>query len=243
MHRIPISSKDISGQEIIISDKHQIHRLKDILRIKVNEQVGVFDEQANEYLCQVQDLAKNRLILRIKHKLMPRLSKTKITLACAIPKKGKFDDIVDKLTQLAVDRIIPLKSERVIVKLDKRKECLRQERWQKIAYNALLQSQRNTAPQIDAPQQIEELLGQTQGFDLKLIATLSGRRKALREIIGERSRRNILILIGPEGDFTEAEVNLAVSVGCIAVSLGESVLRVDTAAIAVASFIRLYEEP
>ncbi|PIP18804.1 MAG: 16S rRNA methyltransferase [Candidatus Omnitrophica bacterium CG23_combo_of_CG06-09_8_20_14_all_41_10] len=181
--------------------------------------------------------------MRIKSRRIPgELNvKLRLTIACAIPKKSKFDDIVDKLTQLGVYRIIPLKTERVVVKLDKRKEELRSKRWNRIALSASQQSQRNNIPVVEPVQKFKDVLVRSKDFDLKLIPTLAGQRKSLPEVIlSLLPMAKILVLIGPEGDFSDGEIKLALENGFIPVTLGDLVLRVDTAAIAVVSFIRLY---
>jgi len=86
------------------------------------------------------------------------------------------------------------------------------------------------------------VLAESEDFDLKLIPTLLGERESLKNILTKPKCRNILVLIGPEGDFTPEEVALAKQAGCIPVSLGDLVLRVETAAIAAVSFIRFYAE-
>jgi 16S rRNA (uracil1498-N3)-methyltransferase len=151
-----------------------------------------------------------------------------------------MDDIIDKLTQLGVDRIIPLETERVIVKWDKNQRVRHLERFQKIALNASQQSQRKALPVIEPIKDIKEVISTAAGYDLKLIPHLMGERKTLKEIFIKNRPKNILVLIGPEGDFSSAEVALAKRAGFIPVSLGDLVLRVETAAVAIASFIRLY---
>lgn len=244
MQRLYSPSQNISGNKISIDDKEQIHHARDVLRIKEDEEVIIFDDKGNEYRSILIEYLPKSMTFKIKEikKPNPELSKIKITIACAIPKGSRMDEIIDKLTQLGVERIIPLETERVIVKLNKHKRILRQERWKKIALNATFQSQRNTLPIIEPIKNIGQLLSDSGSFDLKLIPTLAGERKLLKEALGKPKPRNILVLIGPEGDFTEEELDLARSRGCIPVSLGDLVLRVDTAAIAVMSFIRLYED-
>lgn len=95
---------------------------------------------------------------------------------------------------------------------------------------------------IESVKNLVEVLSSKDEYDLKLIATLSGQRRILKELIAKSKPKNILILIGPEGDFTGREVRLARKAGCIPVSLGKLVLRVETAAVAIVSFIRLYED-
>jgi 16S rRNA (uracil1498-N3)-methyltransferase len=152
-----------------------------------------------------------------------------------------MDDIVDKLTQLGVERIIPLKTERVIIKLDKDKEVSRLARWRKLAQAAAEQSQRQNLPVIEPIKDLKEFLVQAKTlYDLKLISTLmDSKRKSLKEIFKGLKPQKVLVLIGPEGDFSPEEVDLAKKSGCIPASLGDLVLRVETAAIAVVSYIRL----
>ena len=242
MHRFYVSSQGISVDKIIILDKKQIHHLKDVLRLKVKNRVIVFDETANEYTADIERISSQGISLKLKEKRKPTASKKfQLTVACAIPKRAKMDDIIDKLTQLGVERIIPLKTSRVVIKWDKHKEIKHQKRWKTIAQNASEQCQRNTFPIVDAIKNIGEVLADSDSFDLKLIPTLVGKRKSLKEIFLNTYPRNIMVLIGPEGDFTPEEVGLALKNGFIPLTLGELVLRVDTAAVAVTSFIRLYE--
>jgi len=243
MPRLYVSSQNISGNKITVVDKKQLHHLRDVLRLKVKEEVIVFDNQGHEYIAEIDNLSPQRMILKIKEKKKNIMrDTTKITIACAIPKKSKLDDIIDKLTQLGVDRIIPLETERVIVNLDEKKKAARLTRWRKIAQSSSLQSQRNNLPIIDPVRNLKEVISGAQEFDLKLIPTLLGERKTLKEILQKSQYKNILIFIGPEGDFTPQEVTLARQAGCIPVSLGDLVLRVETAAIAVVSFFRFYAD-
>ena len=242
MRRFFTSCQNIKQDKISIEDKSEIHHIKDVLRLTEGEEVNIFDDKGNEYRAQIESVSTENIMLRIKQKSASRgFSKIRIAVACAIPKKAKMDDIVDKLTQLGVDRIIPINTERVIIKLDKHKASLRHERWQKIAINASKQSQRNIVPVIDQVKEFKDILRESGNFDLKLIPALIGERKTLREVFKNCRPKSILILIGPEGDFTEAEVSSAKNRGFIPVSLGELVLRVDTAAIAVAAFLKFYE--
>ena len=224
MPRLYASSQNISGNKITIADKDQLHHLRDVLRLKAKEEVIVFDDQGCEYITEIENLSSQRVILKIKEKKKNIMrAKPKITIACAIPKKSKLDDIIDKLTQLGVDRIIPLETERVIVNLDEKKKGSKLTRWRKIAQSSRLQSQRNDLPVIDPVMDLKEVLLLAQEFDLKLIPTLLGERKTMKEILQKSQYKNILIFIGPEGDFTQQEVTLARQAGCIPVSLGDLV--------------------
>lgn len=240
MHRFFVSTQNINGASIVIPDKAALHHIKDVLRFKAGDKVIAFDERGNEYHCAIKQLS-GEVILDIRETFLARQKKERFNLAiaCAIPKKAKMEDIIDKLTQLGVHRIIPLKTERVVVKLDAQKELKKAVRWRKIALCASEQCQRNNLPVIDKIREIKEVLSEPNTFDLKLIPTLCGKRKLLKEILLTPGYKNILVIIGPEGDFTQQEVELAKDAGFIPVSLGGLVLPVDTAAIAIASYIKL----
>ena len=241
MRRLYIPCKNISNGRINIYDKDNLHYLKNVLRVKPGDGFMVFDEKGNEYLSEVKELTPESINLSVKETLKRIKDKNlHITVACAIPKKSNMDDIVDKLTQLGVDELIPLETKRVIVKLNNKKRALKLTRWKKIALNASLQSQRNDTPVISLVKDIKKVLADSNGYDLKIIPTLEGSRKSLKEVISKFKPRNILVLIGPEGDFSDEEVALAKKSGCIPVTLGDLVLRVETAAVAVASFLKLY---
>jgi len=203
MHRFYCPAKEITSDTITLSDLQQMHHIKNVLRLKTKSELIIFDERKNEYLAGIEKIQPQRIILKIKTKINPSVrNRLKISVACAIPKKSKMDDIVDKLTQLGVDRIIPLETERVIVKMASQKRNARIERWKRVVLNACQQSQRKDLPIIECIKNIDELLAEASFYDLKLIFTLQGERKSLKEILGQAKPRNILLLIGPEGDFT-----------------------------------------
>jgi len=245
VNRFFIEQINTADKIIILSDTAQLHHLRDVLRIKPKETIAVFDRLGNEYLACVMEINLSCAKLAIKETRPANDLDIQITVACAIPKKVKMDDIVDKLTQLGVACIIPLQTERVIVKLDKQKKIQRFQRWEKIAFSAVKQSQRSKLVVIKPVMEFKELIANTQGFDLKLIPTLEAERKTLKHIFNQDAAgrfKKIILLIGPEGDFTHQEVVLAKEAGFFPVSLGRQVLRVDTAAIAAVSFIKLHAE-
>ncbi len=243
MNRFFIENIKLLDNFIILDDPAQVHHLKDVLRLKLREKAAVFDKLGNEYIVLVNEVGSKSVKLEVKEKRLPDNSGIQITVACAIPKNVKMDDIVDKLTQLGVECIIPLETERVIVRLNKQKKIERLKRWEKISLSALKQSQRSKFVNIHPIVEFKELVLAAKNFDLKLIPTLEGERKTLKELFSRPSAKieNVLVIIGPEGDFTPQEVALAKEAGFIPVNLGKGVLRVDTAAIAVVSFIKLNE--
>lgn len=240
MHRFYIPKVSLTCGKLSISEQQILHYMRDVLHLKPAEPVLVFDSGGSEYAGIIDMIQANKAIITVKEKIPHRnKSATALTIACALPKRAKFDDIIDKLTQLGVVRIIPLFTGRVIVKLDKDARASRHKRWQRIVISAAQQSQRSSVPILDDVTDIKKFLRETAAFDLKLIPNLSGERKELKDVLRNSYAKNILVVIGPEGDFTPEEVAMAEAAGFVSVSLGEQVLRVDTAAVAVAGFIML----
>ena len=163
----------------------------------------------------------------------------RITVACALPKKSKIDFIVEKLTEIGVERIILLKTERTEVVLKDHSKKIA--RLSKTAESVLKQSGNLFMPKIEFLNFKELLKSKSkEEVDLAVIANLSNDAKSFKEVIGVSTYRNILITIGPEGDFTPEENELAKKAGFICVSLGSAVLKVDTAAIVAAGFVKLF---
>lgn len=238
MNRFFCSSEVISKDKIIIHDKGQIHHARNVLRLKTNDRLAVFDEKGNEYITEIEEISVKNMTLKIREKHQSgSKDEFSITIGCAIPKKSKMDDIIDKLTQLGVDKIIPLITERVIVKLDKDKKSQRQKRWQKIALSASKQSQRNTIPLVEAVVDFQEIIRSAQDFDLKLIPNLTGERRTLKEALAGKKPKSALVLIGPEGDFSPEEISMAMKAGFIPVTFGDFVFRVETACLYIASVL------
>ncbi len=238
MNRFFCRFSDVQGNKIIISDLNELHHLKDVLRFKSGEKAAIFDDIGNDYSAKLENIsATTAEFLVLEKKSRPDAPKIWIAIACAIPKKSKIDDIIDKFTQLGVDRIIPLISERVIVKLDEDKGLKRHKRWVNIALTASKQSQRSSVPVVDPVTPFKELIDRSKEFDLKLIPNLLGERKALKEVFGKAKPKKVLILIGPEGDFTVKEIAAAIQAGFIPVTFGDQVFRVETACLYIASVL------
>ncbi len=240
MHRFFLFSENVGSELIKVTDAGQAHHLRDVLRLRVKEKLVLVDRQGREYLCELVSLRPQPL-LQVKERLdMPVRKRVRLTIACCLPKNSDFDGIVDKLTQLGVEKIIPMESSRSIVRLDERRAQMRLERWKKIAQSASSQSQRNVVSLIEPVRKFKDVIREAGDYSLKLIPTLAGDRLALAKLLSSKKPERIILVIGPEGDFTESEVAAARDKGFCPVSLGDFVLRVETAAVASASFIMLY---
>jgi len=238
MQRFYCPPENISADAISITDPKQIKHIKNVLRYKAGDAIRVFDGNGFEFQGLIQNIHKDKLEIKIENKTFIKKSFPAITIAVAIPKNVKMDYIVEKLTELGADRIIPMLTTRTVVRLNEKNKPDKLERWQKIAIYASEQSQRPYVPEIGPIMQTGEVLGKSKDYDLALIPTLFGERKQVKDTL-KANYKSVLVLIGPEGDFTPEEVASAKKCGCVSVDLGKTVLKVDTAAIAVAGFIRM----
>jgi len=221
-------------QQPLLSAEEAHHALH-VLRLKVGDMLNAFDGRGHEAQARIAEITKDSVRLTILQRSNTPSLPCRVTLAQAIPKKS-MDLIVQKATELGVASIVPLLSERSVVKLDE--DSRRMDRWHGIALEACKQCGNNWLPEIQPPRKARDFLDSPGKFDLKLIASLQPDSKPLKAILGEAPKpSSILILIGPEGDFTPAELGLAKSAGCLPLSLGPLVLRADTAAIYTLSIL------
>jgi 16S rRNA (uracil1498-N3)-methyltransferase len=211
----------------------EAHHATHVLRVKAGDTVNIFDGRGHEAQCRFGDAGKLTILQQSTTLPLP----CRITLAQAIPKKN-MDLIVQKATELGVAGIVPLVSERTIVQLDE--DSKKVERWREIALESCKQCGNNWLPEIHVPQKARAFLDAPGTFDLKLIGSLQPDSRPLKHILGTYALSHlstVLILIGPEGDFTPAELSAAQSAGCLPLSLGPLVLRADTAALYTLSIL------
>jgi 16S rRNA (uracil1498-N3)-methyltransferase len=218
----------------------EAHHVLHVLRLKVGDTLNVFDGRGHEAQCAIAEISKDTVRLNVLTQSTTPALPCRITLAQAIPKKS-MDLIVQKATELGVATIAPLVSDRTLVKLDD--DSRKMGRWREIALESCKQCGNNWLPEIQPPQKACDFLGALPNAELKLIASLQPDAKPLKTILsvasapGHSSTSSVLILIGPEGDFTPAELNLAKSAGCLPLTLGPLVLRAETAAIYALSIL------
>lgn len=243
MHRFFLPHESISGDTITISSRGQLRHVKHVLRLRKGQKVCVFDDNSVEYEAVVDRIEEASVSLNITAKKSPSSRPgVCLTIACALAKQAKMDDIVDKLTQLGVQRIIPLNTERVIVRWDAAQRARHLRRWQSIAVSAAQQSQGNCIPRVDPVTDFDDLLAADGEYDLKMIPTLAEDLPHIGTTVHARKPSRILVAIGPEGDFSSAEVARAVRQDFLPVSLGSRVLRVDTAVVSVAAYLHFHAE-
>ena len=215
----------------------EFHHCVNVLRLQSGDPVVIFDGLGMEIQTSIKDISKKvaYLDLNNQERIISPTRKTKIALAQAIPKGKNMDLIIEKGTELGVNHIYPFISERTIIRLNQSDSIKKQEKWQRVAIEACKQSGQNWLPKVEQPQKLLSMIDSLiHEFDLVLIASLQPAAKHLKQILLNRTTRHpesILILIGPEGDFTLSETAKAIGAGAESMTLGPITLRTETAAI------------
>ncbi len=243
MHRFFLSQTSLDKETIALCDPQEIHHLKNVLRLKSTQQIRIFNTEGQEIVGTITLITKNHIEIRRDYVIpLKKKRPMDLVLACAIPKRAKFEFIIEKCTELGVAEIIPLKTARTEVLVDNERVQKKKDRYQTVAVNAAKQCGRRDVPKILPICSIEEVLKSFDQSTLMLVACLSAVESLLTVLEKQdlKKFKRIIFFIGPEGDFTKEEVDFARQLGCIGVSLGSTVLKVDTAAIAIVSCANLY---
>ena len=242
MHRFHLPPASCR-ENLLQLDGREAHHALHVLRLQRGERVSVLDGAGNELLCDVDSAAKNSLVLAVKEKKFTPAPPCSITLLVAIPKGKLIESIIQKAVELGAHRIVPLLTERVVTQLDDDGAEAKREKWQTIAIEAIKQCGAPWLPKVEAPQTIAEFLAHGEKIELSLIGSLQTERKHPRAWIQEFQKTHGRLpssagaWIGPEGDFTLAELKLIEAAGAKPVTLGALTLRVETAAIYCLSFL------
>ena len=243
MHRFHIPDADFTQSTIELTNKKEIHHFKNVLRLKKDAIIFVFNERGEEARIKILSVHDDKVIGERMSLEKNQMNGPYIILACAIPKKSKFETIIEKTTELGVDEIIPLKTNRTEIQLRDERLAKKQTRFETVALNAAKQSQRRRIPLIHPVTSFSLALENLSKISTVIIPSLQKDRRPIFAIFKKISdAKKISILIGPEGDFTKEEYQLAADHGALAVSLGETVLKVETAAISSVACIKIFFE-
>lgn len=241
MHRFYSPNADFSQKNIFITDPHELHHIKDVLRLKKGARIQIFNGRDQEADVCLEAILAEGFKVSVCEVRQGRVSSSRIILACAPPKKDKFEWIIEKCTELGVDEIIPLKTRRGEVVFTKERMAGKLARFEKVVINASKQSKRLSTPKVHQMTELSAVLNALDPQGLHLFPSLNGHPPHIKEVLsGPSAPQTVTIFIGPEGDFTPEEVLMAQKAGCLEISLGTTVLKVETAAIAAVSFVRFW---
>lgn len=238
MSRFYIKPDNVKKDRIYVGGE-EAHHILDVMRLKKGDRVIAFDGIKNEYFGVIEDISKKSLVIKIeKIKESEAQKNYRITLAQAVPKMDKMDYIIQKTTELGVDSIIPMDTKRSVVKLKKEKISLKRKRWQRIAQEAAKQCGRNSLAAIEEYLDFKGALEKIKFYDLALMPSVFPfKKESLKRRLSTFGGRSILVFIGPEGGFDPVELDAASKEGVVFVSLGENILKCDTAAISAVAMI------
>jgi 16S rRNA (uracil1498-N3)-methyltransferase len=237
MHRFYISPENWNPGGLALIGP-EAHHARDVLRMRAGEKLVVFNGCGREITAEIVDLGDEEIELRKLHEAEIPSLRCRIVLGQAIPKGKNMELIVQKAVEIGAAEIAPIISDRTIVHVDSESAAQKQSKWNQIAIEAAKQCGQNWLPHVHPPRKLAELFSLAdESFDLQLIGSLQPGAQHLKKILADYSSehqdrpRSVLMLVGPEGDFTPAELALARSHGCQPITLGPIILRVETAAI------------
>ena len=216
--------------ELLESDYHHI---KNVMRMKITDKIKVVYESVT-YLCEITDIEDVKFKIISEEK--SNNDNVKISIAFGLIKEQKLDYLFQKGTEIGISEFIPVNMIRSVVKIDSNKEDKKLDRWNKILKEASEQSFRSNIPNLTNIKNIKDFIN--LDFDLKLICSLNENTQNIKKILQKNNKYDkILLVVGPEGGFDLKEENLLIQNGFKSISLGDTVLRAETAPIVASSMI------
>ena len=223
------------GEKILLPEA-QAHHLVQVLRLRIGEDLTIFNGQDGEFEAVLTSASKREVLAwLVRHHAVARESSLQITLGQCVSKGDRMDYTLQKAVELGVAHIVPLLSERSVVKLDAERWEKKMEHWRGVIVSSCEQSGRTRIPVLEPVINIQHWLPKTSSESLKL--TLApGATQKLNQI--ERADRPITLLVGPEGGLSDAEIERSRKAGFEALSLGPRILRTETAGVAALAVLQ-----
>ncbi|HVY68477.1 MAG TPA: RsmE family RNA methyltransferase [Verrucomicrobiae bacterium] len=235
MHRCFLPPGQTRGERLVLPEAEAHHALN-VLRLKTGDRVVVLNGAGEELLCELVTASKRSAELAVRQRNRIAPLPYAITLVQAVTKGKTMDLIVQKATELGASRVVPILSDRSVPQMDDEGAGEKAEKWTQVSIEAIKQCGAAWLPKIEAPVKTQAYLSRADRFDLALIATLQSdarHPRACFETFREErgaAPRTVAVWVGPEGDFTPAEINQIRGAGVLPITLGPVVLRSETAA-------------
>jgi 16S rRNA (uracil1498-N3)-methyltransferase len=234
--RIYVGEPLAPGLRVRIAGSAANHILR-VLRLAPGDALIAFDGRGGEYSARIGGLGRNAVTVEIgEHSPIDRESPLAVTLVQGVSRGERMDLVVQKATELGVRRIVPVLTERAVVRFDAKQRAARLRHWLGVAVAACEQCGRNVVPQIAAPAPLGELLSEGDDDSCRLVLTPAG-EASVRDLTAGWA--GVTLLIGPEGGLSQAERQSAIRAGYRPLGLGPRVLRTETAAIAALAAVQL----
>ncbi len=226
-----------------------VNHIKNVLRLSPGDEITLFKrddpEGKNAYRCRISEITRDEVLCEVLFVKESDIQlPNEVTLLQCLPKTGKMELVIQKCTELGISRVIPVLSDRCVSRPDGKKALSRAERWRTVAEEAAMQARRSDIPEVTDIVDLRTALEMAGSADVRIIPyELSEGFSRTREIIdGIRPGESVAMIIGPEGGFTPEEVEQANAAGFESISLGRRILRTETAALVVMSWLLYHGE-
>ncbi|OGS20726.1 MAG: hypothetical protein A2252_02090 [Elusimicrobia bacterium RIFOXYA2_FULL_39_19] len=233
--------ENIANNKFIIKDSEEFNHLTRVLRVKEGEKIVLFDGAGRQYKAKIEALEKDSISGAVLEETVSQKRKYTVNLYPALINADRFEMLLEKATELGVDSITPVITEHTVIKVSQEKIQSKMLRWQKIMVSAAKQCMIPFIPQVLPAGKFMDLIQKTDKTALNIIAYESEpTENSLKKLLTTYQLTNlstINLFLGPEGGYTEKEIELAKYNGLKTFSLGKNVLRAETAAIACLSII------
>lgn len=239
MQRILVPAGSLTPGELVLREPQQVHHCIRVCRLQPGDAVECFDGEGRRAAGRVVRAGRDAVVLELEPPAEAPATRGRLRILPALIRPSRFEWMLEKLTELGVDEIRPLVTERTTIKPKAGEDRHRLSRWQRIMAEAARQCGTSRVPRLQPAQRFGDALAGLGSGGLRLVPTLEGETAPIRALLDEAARApEVIVLIGPEGDFTAGEVRQAQEAGFRAVSLGPRVLRAETAAVAVAAVLQ-----
>jgi len=235
LSRVFIEAPLASGASVKLSGSAANHVMR-VLRLRVGEELTLFNGSGGEFAGSIAALAGSSVTIAVgAQRAVGRESPLSLTLAQGVSRGERMDLVMQKATELGVTRVVPVLTERSVVRLDPAQAARKLEHWRAITVSACEQSGRNRPPEVVAPVKLADFLRNELAPATKLLLSPAA---SLRIADLPKPQRAVAVLIGPEGGLTHEEQERARAAGFVGVRLGPRVLRTETAALAALALLQ-----
>lgn len=236
MIRFFVPANEFQSDFIVLRGENASHAK--VLRVKNGDKVVVCDGEGNECICTVSDVAPNQVSLVVDaREVSSAEAKVQVTVYMAFSKGDKFEHVVQKATELGATELVAFPSARCVSKPDPKSLAKKLERWQKIAASAAQQSGRGRVPEVIVLNSFSEAIARAKTTDVPILFYENERATTLRSVLTAEPYRSVALITGPEGGLEQAEVDKALAEGVHVCTLGNRILRCETAPLCALSAV------
>jgi len=217
-----------------------VNHIKNVLRLRVGDEITIGDGQGKDYNCRIREFTADSVVADIEDICANAAElPAKLVLFQGMPKSDKLELIIQKAVELGVAEIVPVMTKRTVVKLEPKKETKKLERYNAIAMSAAKQSGRGVIPEVKPFMSFKQALEYAKSLEITMIPyeEAEGISYAREVFKDATTKKSIGIFIGPEGGFAKEEVEAAVAMGAKCITLGNRILRTETAGLCVLSIL------